>query len=73
VFRESGVIEQSPGAETQLEIAVKSPTIRDVVTVGQVQRWVQIGSSNPNDEAKGKRLREILQTTTRRSDSMPND
>jgi hypothetical protein len=61
VFRESGVIEQSPGAGTRLEIEVKSPTLRHVVTVGQVQRWVQIGSTNPNEEAKRKRLREILQ------------
>ena len=61
VFRDSGVIEQSPGAGTRLEIEVKSPTVRHVVTVGQVQRWVQIGSSNPNEEVKRKRLREILQ------------
>jgi hypothetical protein len=37
---ESGVIEQSPGADTRLEIEAKSPTVRHVVTVGQVQRWV---------------------------------
>jgi hypothetical protein len=61
VFREFGIIDQSPGAGTRLEIEVKSPTVRHVVTVGQVQRWVQIASSNPNEEAKRRRLREILQ------------
>ena len=52
-FKESGVIEQSPGAATRLEIEVKSPTVRHVLTVGQVRRWVRIGSTNPN-ELEGK-------------------
>ena len=50
------MIEQSPGAGARLDIEVKSPSVRHVLTM----RQVQIGSTNPNEEAERKRLCEIL-------------
>ena len=36
---------------------VYEPVVTHEVTLGQVQRWLKLGSSNPNEEGKRTRLR----------------
>jgi hypothetical protein len=43
-----------------LSVHVLEPTIAHQVTVAHVQRWLGRGSTNPNEEAKRKRLRALL-------------
>ena len=55
-----GFVEQQPGPASKLEVQVTEGVVTHEVTVGQVQRWLALGSSNPNEEAKRKRLREVF-------------
>jgi hypothetical protein len=59
-FKKAGFVEQQPGAASKFEVQVLEPVVTHEVTIGQVQRWLELGSSNPNEEAKRTRLRELL-------------
>jgi len=59
-LKKAGFIESQPGPATTLGVQVLKPAVTHHVTVGQVQRWLALGSSNPSEEAKRKRLRELL-------------
>jgi hypothetical protein len=60
-LRRAGFVEQQPGAATKFEVQVLEPVITHAVTVGQVQRWLELGSSNPNELNRRKRLRQMLE------------
>jgi hypothetical protein len=53
-------IEPNPGAASQLEIQVRPPLVSHSVTVGQVRRWIESGSSDPRVAIKKARLAEML-------------
>jgi hypothetical protein len=55
--RDSGTCSPEP---SKLQIEVQEPAVVHEVNVGQVQRWLDQGSTNPSEEAKRKRLRELL-------------
>lgn len=59
-FRTSGMLEQMPGPASRFQIEVKTPMVRHEVSVGHVQRWLNQGGTNPMEEAKRKRLRDLL-------------
>jgi hypothetical protein len=59
-LKRAGFIEQPPGPASALHVDVLEPTVTHRITVGQLRRWLDLGSSNPMEEAKRKRLRELL-------------
>ncbi len=63
-LKKVGFVDQQPGPASRFEVRVMEAIVTHEVTVGQVQRWLDFGSSNPNDEAKRKRLREMMTAAT---------
>jgi hypothetical protein len=61
-LKKAGFVDQQPGPASRFQIRVVEPLVEHEITVGQVQRWLALGSSNPNEEAKRKRLREVFST-----------
>jgi hypothetical protein len=59
-LKKAGFVDLQRGPASTLQVHVLEPSVTHQVNVGQVQRWLQLGSSNPNEEAKRKRLRELL-------------
>src|SRR5688572_4851534 len=59
-LRKAGFVDQQPGPVSKLEVQAFQPAITHEITVGQVQRWLELGSSNPNEEARRKRLRDVF-------------
>jgi hypothetical protein len=59
-LRKAGFVEQQPGPASKLEVQVMEAVVTHEVTVGQVQRWLDLGSSNPNETNRRKRLREMI-------------
>jgi hypothetical protein len=55
-------IDPHPGAASRLEIQVRPPLVTHSVTVGQVRRWIESGSSDPRVAIKKARLAEMLAT-----------
>ena len=53
-------IEPNPGAASRLDIEVRQPSVTHSVTVGQVQRWIASGSSDPRVATRKARLAELL-------------
>jgi hypothetical protein len=47
------------GPATRLEVEVKEPTVTHVLSVQQIQRWLE-SSGNPSEQAKKARLRDLL-------------
>jgi hypothetical protein len=43
-----------------MDVEVIEPSVTHRVTVAQLRRWLELGSSNPNEEARQKRLREMM-------------
>jgi hypothetical protein len=60
-FRQAPFIDPDPGPASRLEVEVKSPTVRHTVTVQQVYKWMESGSTDPRDGTKKKRIAEALQ------------
>ena len=59
-LKKAGFIELQPGPASTLQVQVLEPSVTHQVNVGQVRRWRELGSTNPNEEARRKRLRELL-------------
>ena len=55
-------IEPNPGPASRFEIQVRPPVVTHSVTVGQVRRWIESGSSDPRIAIKKSRLAEMLAT-----------
>jgi hypothetical protein len=55
-FRESGWVD-GIGPATRLEVEVRGPVTRHVVTVGQLRRWVDGAATSPVEWLKRERLR----------------
>lgn len=53
-------IEPNPGTASRFEIQVRPPSVTHSVTVGQVRRWIESGSSDPRVAIKKARLAELL-------------
>lgn len=53
-------IDPNPGATSRLEIQVRPPLVTHSVTVGQVRRWIESGSTDPRLAIKKSRLAEML-------------
>jgi hypothetical protein len=53
-------IDPNPGPASRFEIQVRPPTITHSVTVGQVRRWIESGSSDARVAIKKARLAEML-------------
>jgi hypothetical protein len=51
-LRRSSLIEQPPGPGTKLEVEVREPSVKHIVTVAQVHRWVSEGGRSPADRVK---------------------
>ena len=61
-LKKDGWVEQvSSGA--RLEIAVREPSTRHVVSVRQLERWVNGVSRSPADTVRKARFRDLLKTT----------
>jgi hypothetical protein len=48
----AGFMNDSPGPATPLEVEVREPTVRHTVTLLQVQRWLEEGTTNPAMQAR---------------------
>ena len=57
-------IEPNPGPASRFEIQVRPPVVTHTVTVGQVRRWIESGSSDPRVAIKKARLAEMLAATS---------
>jgi hypothetical protein len=59
-LKKAGFVDLQPGPASTLQVQVLEPSVTHHVNVGQVQRWLELASSNPNEEAKRKRRRELV-------------
>ena len=59
-FRHAAFIDPDPGPASRLEVEVRGPAVRHVVTVLQVEKWAESGSTDPRDGLRKKRLAESL-------------
>lgn len=59
-LRKSAFIDLEPGPASRLEVEVREPSVRHVVTVLQVRKWLESGSKNPSDAASKRRMAEAL-------------
>jgi hypothetical protein len=59
VLKRGGFVDQQPGPASKFEVQVMEPAVTHEVTVFQVQRWLEFGSNNPNEQAKRTRLRDL--------------
>jgi hypothetical protein len=59
-LKKAGFVERQPGVASKFEVQVLEPVVTHEVTLAQVRRWLELGSSNPNEVAKRRRLREML-------------
>jgi hypothetical protein len=59
-LKKAGFVDLQPGPASTLQVQVLEPSVTHHVSVGQVRRWLELGSTNPNEEAKRKRLKELL-------------
>jgi hypothetical protein len=60
-LKKAGFIDQQqPGPASRLHVQIIEPVVSHQITVGQLQRWLDRGSSNPNEDAKRKQLREVF-------------
>ena len=61
------------GPATRLEVEVRLPTVRHVVSLGQIQRWTESATASPAERLKRDRLRALLDNAgaaaTTRADS----
>ena len=48
------------GPATRLEVEVRLPTMRHVVSIGQIQRWTESATVSPAERLKRDRLRALL-------------
>jgi hypothetical protein len=64
-LKKSGFMDLPPGPASKLAVEVREPSVVHEVSVAQVQRWLERGSSNPNDEARKKKLQELMSWTSR--------
>lgn len=60
MFKKHGFMDLQPGPASKLSVEVREPAVVHEVSIAQVQRWLEQGSSNPNDEARKKRLKELM-------------
>jgi hypothetical protein len=59
-LKKSAFVEQQPGPASKFEVGVLEAVVTHEVTVGQVQRWLELSSTNPNEVNRKHRLREML-------------
>lgn len=48
------------GPMTRLEVRVEAPATVHVLTVQQIQRWLEGASKSPNEEVRKRKLKEML-------------
>ena len=48
------------GASTRIEVEVREPVTRHVVTRMQIQRWLDGATQSPNERVKKDRLKRLL-------------
>jgi hypothetical protein len=59
-LKKAAFVEQPPGAASKLQVQVLEPAVIHEVTVGQVKAWLESGGTNPNEQARKRRLKELL-------------
>jgi len=64
-LRTAGWIDAPLGIATRLEIEVREPALKHVVTVGQLERWVAGTPKNRGEKIRRARMRELLDRTPR--------
>lgn len=62
VLRRAGWVEEVPGPATRLEVEVREPSVKHVITVAQLQRWVAGTTKNPPERIRRERMRRLLET-----------
>jgi hypothetical protein len=60
ILKHDGWITETIGAATRLEVEVREPVTRHVVTLLQVQRWLNGATPSPSDRVKKDRLKALL-------------
>lgn len=58
-FKQDGWTE-SFGPATRIEVEVRPPAVRHLVSVLQIQRWLQGATISPNERLKKDRLKALL-------------
>jgi hypothetical protein len=60
-LRQAGFVEDVPGPASSLEIEVREPAVKHIVTLAQLQRWANGATRSPVEKIKRDRLRELLE------------
>lgn len=60
-FRSAGFMELMPGPARRFEVSVMAPAVQHEVCLGQVQRWLEQGASDPREVSRRKTLKELLE------------
>ena len=50
----------TPARASRLEVAVQPPVVRHIVTVEQVERWLQSATSSPHEKVRKERMKQML-------------
>lgn len=48
------------GPATRLEVSIQAPLVTHVVTVQQIQRWLDGASISPNEQVRKQKLKELM-------------
>lgn len=48
------------GASTRIQVEVREPVTKHVVTLMQIQRWLDGATQSPNERVKKDRLKQLL-------------
>jgi hypothetical protein len=67
VLRRDGWIEDAIGGGSKLEVEVREPATRHMVTMLQIKRWLNGATISPNERVKKDRLRSLLTDAAARS------
>lgn len=59
-LKRAGFVELPPGPASRLQVQVLEPSVTHEVTVGHLQRWLEGSSAVPNEQARRKRLKALL-------------
>ncbi len=60
-FRKSSFVELAPGVGSRFQVTVREPSVAHEVSLVRVRQWVELGSVNPTEVSRRKRLKEILE------------
>ena len=61
-FKKSAFVELAPGLASRIQVSVREPLVTHEVSLVKLRQWVELGSVNPNEVSRRRRLKAILES-----------